>query len=173
MPAGSQLDGSGPVVLRLNATWPSDNPELAMKDDMPDAPSTLADARVLHAATFADLHAAIGKTVRIVGHPVNTKASPRLDLLEGGSVYCHIDASHWPAEYDGKSIEVIGLVTRTAGHSFPIATRDQDGSWSQGVGASAPQLFSSTGLTAPDIELQRQIVPGDIVLRATSHSECP
>lgn len=128
---------------------------------------------MIEATTLADLRAAIGETVRIVGHPVNTKASPRLDLLGGGSIHCHIGATHWPDEYDGTAIEVTGVVAQLAGPVYPVATCDKDGNWSQGVGASAPMLATRFGLSTSSFTHQKRGSDGDLVIRATKHSAHP
>ncbi|MEE2828843.1 MAG: hypothetical protein VX498_06625, partial [Myxococcota bacterium] len=90
---------------------------------------------VIEAKSRADVHAALGKTVRVVGRPENSKASPLLLLDSGESVYCRLGGSHWPDAVSGQRIAVTGEVVLLPGPIFPTATRDEDGAWSQGVEA--------------------------------------
>ena len=78
---------------------------------------------VIEAKSRADVHAALGKTVRVVGRPENSKASPLLLLDSGESVYCRLGGSHWPDAVSGQRIAVTGEVVLLPGPIFPTATR--------------------------------------------------
>ena len=95
---------------------------------------TPVGGKVLQPQSYAELLAAVGKTVKIVGTPVNSKASPLLQVKTIGEVYCRTGGTHWPEETKNKSIEVLGEVVTFSGNIYPVATQDENGAWSQGVG---------------------------------------
>ena len=68
------------------------------------------------------------------GVALQSKAGPMLRQADGSMVSC---LGRWPERLLGKSVVVQGSYVAVAPGqaSFPIATRGEDGSWSQGVRA--------------------------------------
>lgn len=130
-------------------------------------------ADVIEAMTRADIEAAIGQTVRVVGTPANTKASPGLKLADGGWIHCHIGGTHWPDAYSGHTIVVTGVVTQLAGPAYPVATRDEEGSWSQGVTAPPPLLSEAVDASDPFRAAEASGNGGVLTIQVTSHSRTP
>ena len=126
---------------------------------------------MIEAKTKADIRAALGETVRVVGLPQNTKASPLLSLDGGDSVYCRLGGTHWPDELSGKRIVVIGEPILLSGPIYPVASRDEHGAWSQGVAAPEEVEFSRNQDGV--VRVERKPVDfggvGEIVIRVTSH----
>lgn len=137
-------------------------------------PSTPTGAEVIEAKTPEAVRAAVGQTVRVVGFPINSKASPRLNLEGGGVVYCRIGSTHWPDEYAGKKVVVTGEVIQLAGPIYPVATQDEDGAWSQGVGV--PMAALAADIVEPAQAPPAVAVPStsdDVVIQVAAHALAP
>ena len=128
---------------------------------------------MIEATTRADLQASIGKTVRVVGVPANTKASPGLKLADGSWVNCGIGSTHWPQEYADKNVVVTGVVSQQTAPSYPVATRDKDGNWSQGVTVPTLLLPGEFGDDEPFRAVEPSFGDAELIIQVTTHSPLP
>ena len=75
----------------------------------------------------------VGQKVSVQGQAINAKAGPLL-VREHDEI--GLLGTHWPTEVVGRDVTVIGIVSKgsMSGANFPVATQDEQGGWSQGVG---------------------------------------
>ena len=106
-----------------------------------------------------DLRTLVGTSITLHGIATNTKESAVLLVDSLGEVLCRIDGVHWSAQIQNQSIEVTGIVSLEQESSFPIATQDPDGAWSQGI-SQPNRILSSDGLfsSAPRIEKEKIVI---------------
>ena len=104
------------------------------------------------------LTSVVGQKVSLQGKALSSKAGP---LLEREEHKYRVIGENWPMELVGKEITLVGIVTQSSGssNSFPTATKDAHGGWSQGVGrALGLEMDDPLGILSSEPSLGTELV---------------
>ena len=94
--------------------------------------------------TMEQLSEAVGMKIEISGHPKQAKAGVYIEF-DGLHIWCRGIEMH---DFLAKRVRIVGLLQRGASplQDFPVATKDHNGAWSQGVTVPASLKSNFLGL---------------------------